>query len=80
MVAALNGDFILSLYINPYGLLFLLVTVLVCAGFLYDKLSHSHFSNNLYKQIECLFKNKIIIALFALAMLINWIWNIEKGM
>ncbi|KAA6341024.1 hypothetical protein EZS27_011154 [termite gut metagenome] len=80
MVAALKGDFIISFYINPYGLLFLLLAVLVCTGFLYDKLSCSHFFNNLYKRIECVFKNKIIIALFALLMLLNWVWNIKKCM
>jgi hypothetical protein len=80
MVAALRGDFTVSFYINPYGLFFLLLTVLVCAGFLYDKLSCSHFSANLYKQVDCLLKNKIIIALFVLLMLLNWAWNIKKCM
>jgi hypothetical protein len=80
MVAALKGDFIISLHINPYGLFFLLLAVLVCVGFLHDKLHCSHFFNNLYNRIECLFKKKIIIALFALLMLLNWVWNIEKCM
>jgi len=79
METALDGHFFESILINPYGIIVLLLILIFAVGFLYDKITRTRSFYSICKKVERLLANKYIIALLVILTLLNWIWNIHKG-
>ena len=79
VLSLLQGDFLGGLYWNPFG--FILMTILVVAPLwiLYDLAGRKASLFNFYTKTELLLNRKWIAILAIVIVLMNWIWNISKG-
>jgi len=80
VLSLLHGEFREAMLWNPFG--FLLMAFLVVAPFWisYDLASRNSTLLNAYIKIELLLKRKWIALPAVLLVLMNWIWNISKGL
>lgn len=80
ILTLIHGDILNALLWNPLGILL----ALILAGFpfwmLYDLLSRKPTLWIVYTQAELYLKRKWIAIPAILVILVNWIWNIHKGL
>lgn len=80
VISILNGDFVQAFYMNPFGFIIfiqmLLIPILICYDFIKKKEALFQY----YLKFETLFKNKTISSVAILFVLVNWCWNIYKGL
>ncbi len=75
-----KGNFIEAMLINPIGYLIASIMLLAPIWIIADTLTQKNTLFNFYKKIETyLQKPKFAIPLIFL-VIINWIWNITKGL
>lgn len=80
IVSILQGDFWEALNMNPFGFVIAFIMVLAPFWILFDLFTKKETLLNGYKKIEsCLKKPAYAIPLIML-VLMNWIWNITKGL
>lgn len=80
VMAALKGNFLESVQINPYGILFLLLAICMVAGFFYDRFINKDFFRQFYIRKQQKLSNKYFLTFIVLCMLLNWMWNIHKAL
>lgn len=78
--ALLNGNIYESILINPYGLLLLLLAVFYITGMASDLIRNKRWFQNWLKQAERYLANKYILTIIIALTILNWIWNINKGL
>jgi hypothetical protein len=79
LLSILNGNFIEGFYLNPLGYLLLAIMIIAPIWVVYDLMRQSQTLMTFYKQTEIfLSRKKIAIPAIALVLL-NWAWNIYKG-
>ena len=76
----MKGDIQSALFWNPFGII--LMTILVVSPFwiIYDVVSGNSTLLNAYIKTELFLKRKWIAIPAILLVLMNWIWNITKGL
>ncbi|MFK8303459.1 DUF2752 domain-containing protein [Capnocytophaga stomatis] len=80
VVSFFEGDFVKSLYLNPLGILaslFLLIAPLVL---LYDLVFRKTLFYQMYIKSEEYLKKAYVYIPLIFLILLNWIWNIQKGL
>ena len=79
-LAFLNGHFAESLLLNPIGiiLIFMLIVFPIWIG--YDVVKQKDTFYRAYQKIEMHFRKRVIAVPAILLVIINWIWNIHKGL
>jgi hypothetical protein len=76
----MHGDVLGSLYLNPFGIIIALIMLTAPFWIAYDLITGKSTLLHFYHRTEkWLRKPGIAIPLIAL-VLINWIWNISKGL
>ena len=80
LLSLLKGDIYTSVLINPYGLLFALLVIFYTTGLISDFVRKNRQFRDWLKRSEQLLANKYILMLIILLMLLNWMWNIHKGL
>jgi len=80
VLSLMNGNLLDALLWNPFGIL--LMTILVVSPFwiLYDLVSRKSTLLNVYIKTELLLKRQWITVPAVLIVVMNWIWNISKGL
>jgi hypothetical protein len=75
-----KGDYTASILTNPFG-------IIVCGSMLFlpfwivfDVLLKKHSFYTFYNKTECLLKRKKIAIPLIILVVLNWIWNINKGL
>lgn len=76
----LHGNFVEASLINPLGILSGLIMLIVPFWLLVDLFTRNYSFLLSYKKIEVLFRNKQIAIMSVALLMINWIWNISKGL
>ena len=80
MISLIKGNFIEALNLNPIGYLVTLIMLVVPIWIIADIIKSTRTLFNFYLKTETfLKKSKIAIPLIIL-VIINWIWNISKGL
>ena len=80
VIALMHGHFQDALYINPLGYIIAIIMLLTPFWIIADLARKSKTLFNFYRTIEYyLTKPKYAVPL-ALLIIINWIWNIKKGL
>ncbi|MEO7991028.1 MAG: DUF2752 domain-containing protein [Chryseolinea sp.] len=75
-----SGHFEVGLLINPLGLLAAIMLVIVPLWIMYDVTRGAQSMADYYKKTELVLqKKKVYIPLITL-LILNWYWNIEKGL
>lgn len=80
LFALMYGNIQESLLLNPYGLLFVLLAAFCLAGIISDFVRKKHRFRDWLKKAERSLANKYILSLIVLLTILNWIWNIHKGL
>lgn len=80
VLSLLKGDFLGSLMWNPLGLILMAIMVISPGLILYDVLLKKATLFNLFNKTELFLKRKWIAIPTILLVLLNWIWNIYKGL
>jgi len=80
LFALLNGNIYESILINPYGLLLLLLATSYIIGMASDLIRKRQQFRNWLKQTEQYLANKYILTILIALTILNWIWNINKGL
>jgi len=80
IVAFLNGNIIESLYWNPIGLIMLFLLIIIPFWLLFDVTFNKQTLLNFYLKAEITIRKPSFAVIAILLIIINWIWNILKGL
>lgn len=80
VLSILKGDFTEAILWNPFGILLTFILLVFPAWIIYDVLSRKSTLYNFYNRTELVLKRKWIAIPAILLVLLNWIWNIAKGL
>jgi Protein of unknown function (DUF2752) len=75
-----KGHFAEAILINPLGLLMAALMVILPVWIVYDLAFKKSSLYNSYRKFEAVLKIKWIAILLAILIILNWIWNIQKGL
>jgi hypothetical protein len=79
VVCLLRGEYADAFYWNPLGYLILLIMVVSPVWIVFDTLTGRDSIFRFYLFIEKILRKKHIALAAILFILLNWIWNIHKG-
>lgn len=79
-VQLLNGNIINAIKLNPFGLLIAGFLFFIPFFILYDIIFRKKILEKIYYKSEQVLKNKKIFIGLIVVIIINWIWNIKKGL
>ncbi|MBB4625123.1 DUF2752 domain-containing protein [Parabacteroides faecis] len=80
LTSLLKGDIYTSVLINPYGLLFTLLAIFYIAGLASDFIRKNRQFRDWLNRSEHHLTNKYVLLPIVLLTILNWIWNIHKGL
>lgn len=80
VLSILKGDILEGILWNPFGIIIILILFIFPVWIILDVLSRKDTLFNVYNQTELFLKRKWIAIPAILLVLVNWIWNIVKGL
>jgi hypothetical protein len=80
VISLTKGDFIGALNINPIGYLVAIIMLIAPIWILVDTVRNAKTLFDFYQKIEFYLKQPKIAIPLILLLIINWIWNITKGL
>ena len=79
-LSLVHGDFLKSLYINPFGIIIASIMLITPIWIFVDVATRKNTLLEFYKKIEVVLKKPGIAIALVLLVTVNWIWNIVKGL
>jgi hypothetical protein len=80
IISLTKGNFLEAIYTNPFSILVAIIMIVAPIWICFDVAKKATTFFNFYQKVEKqLVKPKIAI-LFIVLVLLNWIWNITKGL
>jgi len=79
VLSLLKGDVLAALYWNPFGFILMAIMVISPIWILYDLIGKKETLFQVYTNSEKFLKRKWVAISAILIVLLNWIWNIYKG-
>jgi Protein of unknown function (DUF2752) len=79
ILALLNGNIADSLYWNPFGLIIFTILVASPVWIIYDMITQKASLFRFYLKTEHFLNQKRVAIPALILVLVNWIWNIYKG-
>lgn len=76
----LRGNFVASLQMNPFGILVSILMLVLPFWIVYDGITHKDTFYTNYKKVEAILKTKWLAIMLIFLVILNWIWNIKKGL
>lgn len=76
----LQGDFMAATLLNPIGLMVALIMVLAPLWIAFDLLTQKNSLFIFYRKLEKFIQKKAVAIPLIVLVLINWVWNIIKGL
>jgi hypothetical protein len=80
VLAMLQGDWGQALLLNPFGYVIAAILLLAPAWILYDLYSKRSTLFHAYQHLEQVMRKPIYAVPLVVMVLVNWIWNIMKGL
>jgi hypothetical protein len=80
IISLAQGNFIGALSINPIGFVIAVIMLLSPIWIITDTLSKRNTLFNFYKKIEIYLTKPLHAILLIFLVILNWIWNITKGL
>jgi len=80
VLSLMNGDIQSALIWNPFGIILMAILIVSPFWILYDVESRKKTLLNAYIKSELILKRKWIALPAILIVMLNWIWNISKGL
>lgn len=79
VIALVKGDFALALYSNPFGYIIAAIMVVLPFWLTYDFVFRKQTLFVNYGRMEYYLKKPLFYVPLVLLVVLNWIWNILKG-
>jgi len=80
VLTLLDGNLLGSLSINPFGLIIALIMITLPPWIIFDFVTGRRSLSLFYSHAEAFLRNRIVAIPLVLLVLINWVWNISKGL
>lgn len=80
VISLIKGDFIGALNLNPIGYLVAFIMIVAPFWIITDTIMRSNTLFNFYQKTETYLKRPQLAIPLVLFVIINWIWNITKGL
>ncbi len=80
VLSILNGDLMWALLWNPFGLILMSILIMSPLWIIYDVVSKKDSLLQFYNRAENFIQRKWIAIPLILLVILNWIWNIYKGL
>jgi hypothetical protein len=80
VLSLLKGDIAGALYWNPFGVLLISILVIAPLWIMYDVVSRKDSLLINYEKAEHFIRHKWVAIPAILVVIINWLWNITKGL
>jgi hypothetical protein len=80
VLSLMKGDFQGALFWNPFGIILMIILISSPFWIFYDVVSRKKTLLNAYIKTELILKRKWIALPAILLVMLNWIWNISKGL
>lgn len=80
VLAFLRGNLYSALFINPLGIIMALLMIALPVWIVYDTVAKKETLYYFYKKAEKTIALKPVVIIFVLLIVMNWIWNIKKGL
>jgi hypothetical protein len=80
VLSILKGDFIGALLWNPFGLIIMSILLMAPVWILFDMVFKKDSLLQVYNRAEIFLRRKWIAMPLILLVILNWIWNIYKGL
>jgi hypothetical protein len=80
VVSLLHGDFVESFFINPFGIIVASIMLLAPLWVGFDFVTKQSTLFIFYNKLEVILKKPMIMFPLLFLVLVNWIWNIAKGL
>ncbi|MBA4411061.1 MAG: hypothetical protein C0397_16765 [Odoribacter sp.] len=80
VLSILNGDIFGAILWNPFGIIIVSILLVFPVWMIGDVLSRKNTLFNAYNRTELFLKRRWIAIPAILLVLLNWIWNIFKGL
>lgn len=80
IISLTKGDFIGALNFNPIGYLVAIIMLIAPIWIIADTIKRTNTLFDFYLKIETYLKKPKIAITLILLVIINWIWNITKGL
>ncbi|WP_318349878.1 DUF2752 domain-containing protein [Aquipluma nitroreducens] len=80
VLSILKGDFVGALFWNPFGVIIMSILILAPLWILYDIVLRKDSLLQVYNRSEIFLRQKWIAIPLILLVILNWIWNIYKGL
>lgn len=79
-MAILHGDFLAGLTLNPFGFVVAAIMLITPLWILYDRITRRETLFHFYKELEQRLKRPSIALPLIVLVIVNWVWNITKGL
>ena len=76
----LHGDFLQSLLINPFGIIIAAIMLIAPIWIFVDVAARKSTLLEFYRKTEAVLKKPAMAISLVIFVVINWIWNITKGL
>jgi len=80
VISLIKGEFADALFWNPFGILIMIILIAFPFWIGYDLAFRKNSLYNFYIQSEQFIRKKWIAIAAIFLVLLNWIWNINKGL
>ena len=80
VLSLLHGDFAAAIYWNPLGLIIMAIMIISPVLIIYDVLLKKDSLLIIYNHTELFMQRRWVALPAIILVLINWIWNIYKGL
>lgn len=79
VVSLINGDIAGSIHNNPIGIFIAIVLVIFPPWILFDVTAKKQTLYAVYGRMEVFLRKRMVAIPLIILVLVNWVWNIAKG-
>jgi hypothetical protein len=76
----LKGNLMNSFFMNPFGIIVAILMAIIPLWILFDLILKKETFYSNYKKIETIIRIRWVAIILIVLVILNWIWNIKKGL
>jgi hypothetical protein len=76
----LKGNLMNSFFMNPFGIIVAILMAIIPLWILFDLIFKKETFYSNYKKIETIIRIRWVAIILIVLVILNWIWNIKKGL
>lgn len=80
VISLIKGNYLEAYYLNPFGFIIALIMLVAPFWIIGDILFRNNTLFNFFIKVDALLKKTRFLIPLILIIIINWIWNITKGL